>query len=74
LLTSATQHSRCEEYTVGRNRMSAIGKNETTVKSTKTGHELSCYAPKDFESNEFFGGGSEYLPFWATSVRLDSLI
>jgi len=54
--------------------MSAIGKNETTVKSTKTGHELSCYAPKDFESNEFFGGGSEYLPFWATSVRLDSLI
>jgi hypothetical protein len=50
--------------------MSAIENNKTTVNSTKTGHELSCYGPTDFEFAEFFGGGSEYVPFWRSPFSL----
>ena len=44
------------------NRMSAEN-NEATVKSRKSGLELSSYVPTDFEFAESFGGGSEYFPF-----------
>jgi len=35
----------------------------SAVKSTKSGLDLSSYAPTDFEFAEFFLGGSECLPF-----------
>ena len=45
------------------NKMSVVENNEATVESRKSGLELSSYVPIDFEFAEFFGGGSEYLPF-----------
>lgn len=44
------------------NRMSAEN-HEGIVKSRKSGLGLSSYVPTDFEFAEFFGGGSEFLPF-----------
>jgi len=43
--------------------MSVVENNEAIVESTKSGLELSSYVPTDLELAEFFGGGSEYLPF-----------
>jgi hypothetical protein len=45
------------------NKMSVVENNEATVESREHGLELSSYVPTDFEFAEFFGGGSEYLPF-----------
>ena len=46
-----------------RNSMSAIEKNQSIVKNTTSGLELSSYVPTDFEFAESFGGGSEFFPF-----------
>jgi hypothetical protein len=43
--------------------MSVVENNEAIVESRKSGLELSSYVPTDLELAEFFGGGSEYLPF-----------
>jgi hypothetical protein len=43
--------------------MSASDNNEAIVKSTKSGLDLSSYAPTDFEFAESFSCGFEYLPF-----------
>jgi len=43
--------------------MSVVENNEAIVESRKSGLELSRYVPTDLELAEFFGGGSEYLPF-----------
>jgi hypothetical protein len=43
--------------------MSVVENNEAIVESRKSGLELSSYVPTDPELAEFFGGGSEYLPF-----------
>jgi hypothetical protein len=43
--------------------MSVVENNEATVENRERGPELSSYVPTDFEFAEFFGGGSEYLPF-----------
>ena len=59
-----------------RNSMSAVEKNQSIVKNTTSGLELSSYVPTDFEFAESFGGGSDYLPFlrpqlWPfSSIRL----
>ena len=45
------------------NKMSVVENNEAIVESRKSGLELSRYVPTDLELAEFFGGGSEYLPF-----------
>lgn len=45
------------------NKLSVVENNEAIVESRKSGLELSSYVPADFEFAEFFGGGSEYLPF-----------
>ena len=45
------------------NKMSVVENNEAIVESRKSGLELSSYVPTDLELAEFFGGGSEYLPF-----------
>ena len=45
------------------NKMSIVENNEAIVESRKSGLELSSYVPTDLELAEFFGGGSEYLPF-----------
>jgi len=45
------------------NKMSVVENNEATVENRERGPELSSYVPTDFEFAEFFGGGSEYLPF-----------
>ena len=55
------------------NKMSVVENNEAIVDSRESGLELSSYVPTDFEFAEFFGGGSEYLPFltpplWPFSV------
>jgi hypothetical protein len=49
--------TRREELTVTTRAMSA-------VKSTKSDLESSRYTPTEFAFAEFFGGGSECLPFW----------
>jgi hypothetical protein len=59
---------------VTRNGMSAIENNGSIVKSTKSGLNLSSYEPTDFEFAEFFGGGSEYLPFLRPPLWPFSLI
>ena len=46
-----------------RNSMSAVEKNQSIVKNTTSGLELSSYVPTDFEFAESFGGGSEFFPF-----------
>ena len=56
------------------NRMSVVENNEAIVKSRKSGLELSSYVPTDFEFAEFFGGGSEYLPFLRPTLWPFSLI
>jgi hypothetical protein len=43
--------------------MSAVEKNQSIVKNTTSGLELSSYVPMDFEFAESFGGGSEFFPF-----------
>jgi hypothetical protein len=43
--------------------MSAVEKNQSIVKNTTSGLELSSYVPTDFEFAESFGGGSEFFPF-----------
>jgi hypothetical protein len=47
--------------------MSAVEKAHNNVAIVKSREkkvlELSTYTPTDFEFAEFFGGGSEYLPF-----------
>ena len=45
------------------NKMSVVENNQAIVESRKSGLELSSYVPTDFKFAEFFGGGSEYLPF-----------
>jgi hypothetical protein len=55
---------RCGEDIVGRNRISAIGNNDSLRNSTRSSVESSSYATIAFESAEAFGGGSEYFPFW----------
>jgi hypothetical protein len=42
--------------------MSAVEKNQSIVKNTTSGLELSSYVPTDFEFAESFGGGS-FFPF-----------
>jgi hypothetical protein len=54
---------------VTRNTSSAVENNGAIGKGRRSEQDLSSYAPKDFESNEFFGGGSEYLPFWRPPFR-----
>ena len=46
-----------------RNSMSAVEKNQSIVKNTTSGLELSSYVPTDCEFAESFGGGSEFFPF-----------
>jgi hypothetical protein len=55
---------RCGERIVGRNRISAIGNNESLRNGTRSSLESSSYATIAFDSAEAFGGGSEYFPFW----------
>jgi hypothetical protein len=55
---------RCGERIVGRNRISAIGNNESLRNSTRSSLDSSSYATIAFESTEAFGDGSEYFPFW----------
>jgi hypothetical protein len=55
---------RCGERIVRRNRILAIGSNESLRNSTRSSLESSSYAAIAFESAEAFGGGSEYFPFW----------
>jgi hypothetical protein len=55
---------RCGERIVGRNRISAIGNNESLRNGTRSSLEASSYATIAFDSAEAFGGGSEYFPFW----------
>jgi hypothetical protein len=61
---------------VTRNSMAAVENNGAVVKSPKSRLDPSSYRLTDFELAEFFGGGSEYLPFvrlplWPfTSFRL----
>ena len=45
------------------NKMSVVENNEAIVETKESGLELLSYVPTDFEFAEFFGGGSEYLPF-----------
>ena len=45
------------------NKMSVVENNEATVENRERGPGLSSYVPTDSEFSEFFGGGSEYLPF-----------
>lgn len=54
--------------------MSAVENNEATVKSGKSGLELSSYVPTDFEFAESFGGGSEFVPFLRPTLWPFSLI
>ena len=56
------------------NRMSAVENNGAIVKSRKSGLELSSYVPTDCEFAEFFGGGSEFLPFLRPTLWPFSLI
>jgi len=54
---------RCEEITVARNTSSAVEKNESIGKSTRSGLDCASYGLTPFEFAEAFGGGSEYFPF-----------
>ena len=56
------------------NKMSVVESNEAIVDSRESGLELSSYVPTDFEFAEFFGGGSEYLPFLTPPLWLFSLL
>jgi hypothetical protein len=63
LLIAAAQRYCGKELTVTTNRISVAENNEAIVKSRKSGLELSSCMPTDLEFAEFFGGGSEYVPF-----------
>jgi hypothetical protein len=54
--------------------MSVVENSEAIVESRKSGLELSSYVPTDFKFAEFFGGGSEYLPFVRPTLWPFSLI
>ena len=56
------------------NKMSVVENNEATVESRERGPELSSYVPTDSEFAEFFGGGSEYLPFLTSPLWPFSLL
>ena len=57
-----------EEHTVIGNRISAVKHNEAAVKSKESGLKSSRDVPTDFAFAEYFGGGSECLPFWRPSL------
>jgi len=74
LLHDVRSDTCCEELTVTTNRISAVENNEAIVKNRKSGLELSSYGPTDLEFAEFFGSGSEYLPFWRRPASPFSLV
>jgi len=68
LLGSSTRNM-ARGITVTRNRL-ARDSNDGITKGPKCELEPSGYAPSDLEFSEFFGSGSEFLPFWRPTLSL----
>ena len=66
---SSTRNIQGEDFTVTKSGF-ARDSNDGITKQAKCELEPSGYATSDLEFAEFFGGGSEFLPFWRPTLSL----